>query len=459
VSPETLSWLFSAAQEVEAAGVAADPASAETLSWLLGLAIAGAIVTCLAAVGARSLAKFSPHELKEVCRRHNSQDRLGVILRRHEQVALAAETLQVIATAIFIGAGMFWAWGESHGDGPPNLVLLSTTVVVGAVVLLAVEIWIPWAVARLWAEPFLYYTWSAWQLISYLLLPLVLVARFVDTLLHRLAGRTPEEPDEESFEEDIRTIVTEGHREGLLEEDAREMIEGVIELGDADVSQVMTPRTDMVSMPSSLSWQEAVEFVIDVGLTRIPVYEKNRDDIIGILVARDLLPEVAKSPGVPRSPWNALLREPYFVPETKPIDVLLEEFQQTHNHIAVVLDEYGGVAGLVTMEDVLEEIVGEIVDEYDKDLVDGIRELDDGLAESLSMVHIDEINERLDINLPEDQEYDTIGGFVFSELGHIPAVGEELVHDNVRITVLEAGPRRIERVRIEILDRPRRDTA
>ncbi len=330
MSRETLFWLFSAAQGVEAAGILADPASAETLFWLFWLAIMGLIVTCLAATGARSLAKFSPHKLKEVCRRHKSLDRLGVILRRHDQIALAAETLQVVSTATFIGAGMFWAWGTSHGDGQPHLVLLSTSVVVGAVVLLAVEIWIPWAVARLWAEPFLYYTWSAWQFISYLLLPLVLVARFVDTVFHRLAGRTPEEPNEESFEEDIRAIVTEGHREGLLEEDAREMIEGVIELGDADVSEVMTPRTDMVSMPSSLSWQEAIEFVIDEGLTRIPVYEKNRDDIIGILVTKDMLPEVAKSPDVPRPPWTALLRDAYFVPETKPIDVLLEEFQQTH---------------------------------------------------------------------------------------------------------------------------------
>ena len=127
--------------------------------------------------------------------------------------------------------------------------------------------------------------------------------------------------------------------------------------------------------------------------------------------------------------------------------------------MAVVLDEYGGVSGLVTLEDVLEEIVGEIVDEYDKELAEGIRELDDGLAEVLGKVHIDEINERLDLDLPDDGDFDTIGGLVFSELGHIPAVGEELVCKNVRITVLEATPRRIERVRIERLDRTRRETA
>ena len=147
------------------------------------------------------------------------------------------------------------------------------------------------------------------------------------------------------------------------------------------------------------------------------------------------------------------------MPETKPIDVLLQEFQHTRNHMAVVLDEYGGVSGLVTMEDVLEEIVGEIVDEYDEDLDDGIKYDGDGMAEAQGKVHIDEINERLELALPADGDFDTIGGFVFTELGHVPLVGEELVRGNVRITVLEATRRRILRVRIEILDHSQQETA
>jgi len=425
----------------------------------LYLMIAGLTATCLAAVCGRSLAEFAPHELKEICRRRKVPERLGEILRRRDQVALAAETLRAVATAVFLVAGAYWVWGRSQAEAPVEPASLASTVVVGALVLAAAEIWIPWAVVRLWAAPFLYYTWSVWRAVGFLMAPLALAARFVDTLLHRLAGRTPEVPDEESFEEDIRTIVTEGHREGLLEEDAREMIEGVIELGDLDVSAIMTPRTDMVSMPQTLTWQEALEFVIQVGHTRIPVSNKNRDDIVGILVVKDLLPELAKGSDESVRPWTALLREPYFVPETKPIDVLLQEFQRTRNHIAVVLDEYGGVAGLVTMEDVLEEIVGEIVDEYDQDLVEGIRQLDDGLCEALGKVHVDEINERLELELPEDADYDTIGGFVFSELGHVPVVGEELVWKNVRVTVLEATRRRIEHVRIEVLDQTRRERA
>jgi len=417
---------------------------------LLWLSVAGMVVTCIAAIGARSLGEFAPHELKEICRRRRSSDRLGQILRHREQVALAAETLQVVATAVVVGAWVLWI---TPSEGIANPAMLISSVAGAAVVLLAVEIWIPWAVVRLWAAPFLYHTWPAWRAVSVVLTPLVIAARFVDAVMHRLAGRTPEVPDEESFEDDIRTIVSEGHREGLLEEDAREMIEGVIELSDVHVSEIMTPRTDMVSMPMALTQREALQFVTEISLTRIPVSDKNRDDIVGILHIKDLLPELAKEPGETRRPWTSLLREPFYVPGTKPSDVLLQEFQRTRNHMAVVLDEYGGVSGLVTMEDVLEEIVGEIVDEYDKDLVDGIRELDDGLCEALGKIHIDEINERLDLQLPDDGDFDTIGGFVFSELGHVPVVGEELIRNNVRITVVEATRRRIERVRLEILDR------
>ena len=140
------------------------------------LAVFGLALTCLAAIGARSLVEFGPHELKEVCHRHGAPDRLGQILRRHGHVGLAAETLQVVATAVFVGTYCFWTWVEPHGVGPPNPVVVASSLAVGTLALLAAEIWIPWAVVRLWAEPFLYYTWPAWQLLYYVLLPPVTAA-------------------------------------------------------------------------------------------------------------------------------------------------------------------------------------------------------------------------------------------------------------------------------------------
>lgn len=413
------------------------------------LALGGMLLTCLAAIGAKSLTVFSRHELEDICRRRGTLHRLGQVLKRHDRVALAAETLQVVGTSIVILAGTSWVWLESHAEVAADWRFLGSGVAVGSLLLLAVEIWIPWATARLWATPFVYYTWPFWQPVYVILTPLILGARFFDTLFHRLAGRQPEVPNEESFEDEIRTIVTEGHREGLLEEDARGMIEGIMELSDVDVSEIMTPRTDMISIPTALAWRELLEFVIGQGHTRIPVYERNRDDIVGTLYTKDLLPLLAKGESTPLDPWTAILREPYFVPETKPIDVLLQEFQHSRNQMAIVLDEYGGVSGLVTMEDVLEEIVGEITDESDKDLVDGIRDLEDGAAEVLAKVHIDEINERLELTLPDDGDFDTIGGLIFSELGHVPLVGEELMMGKARLTVLEATNRRVLRVRIE----------
>jgi CBS domain containing-hemolysin-like protein len=414
-------------------------------------AVAALAVLCLAATATKSLAQFSPHALKDLYRRRGAPDRLGQILRFRDRVGLAAETLQVAATATFAAAAIYWAWLHARADDQLDWLLAAGMTLGAAAMLLTAAVWLPRAIAGLWAEALLCYTWPLWRVVGLALTPLAPAARFFDVVLHRLAARPPEAPDEESFEEDIRTIVSEGHREGLLEEEAREMIEGVMELSTADVARVMTPRTDMLSLPASLSWPEVIDLVIQAGHTRTPVYGRSRDDIVGILYAKDLLPELAKPPGERVQPWTRLLRAPLFVPETKPIDALLREFQRSRHHMAVVLDEYGGVSGLVTLEDVLEEIVGEIVDEYDAALVEGIRDLGNGACEALGRVHLDEINERLGVELPDDAEYDTIGGLVFSELGHVPVVGEELRWRNVRVTVLEATRRRIERVRVEVV--------
>jgi CBS domain containing-hemolysin-like protein len=215
---------------------------------------------------------------------------------------------------------------------------------------------------------------------------------------------------------------------------------------------------DMVQ--ATAPWDELISQAIESGHTRIPVYDKTRDDIVGILYVKDLLPELATGDADSRTPIRELLRKPLFVPETKAVDDLLQMFQQLRTHIAVVLDEYGGVSGLVTIEDVLEEIVGEIDDEYDPESVQEIERIDQDTVEALGRAHIDEINEALSLELPEDGDYDTIGGLVFSELGRIPQTGEAVVwQDKVRISVLEATRRRIDRVRIERLEGGQRESA
>ena len=427
--------------------------STTQLFWTTLLAL---IATAITSLGTRALRNFSRHDLEKIATRHGQPERFSQMLRLHETIALGVEMLAILCTSLALVAGSWWAaqrWGVSTSiaAGGSWNELFAISAGLGLVLAIAAT-WLPWTASRLSAEGFLYFTWPLWKVLAVLATPLVWGAKFVDIALHRIAGRTPQQLDEETIEEEILAIVSEGHRGGLLEEDAREMIEGVMELGDADVSEIMTPRTDMHMLAVNMPWDEMVADVIEAGHTRIPVFDANRDDILGVLYSKDLLPELATSDPASRTPIRDLLRKPVFVPETKPIDALLQMFQQLRTHIAVVLDEYGGVSGLVTIEDVLEEIVGEIVDEYDEETEQEIKLLDDGCYEALGRTHVDVINETIKLELPDDGDFDTIAGFVFTELGHVPLVGESLVwQDQARIEVVEASKRRIERVHIKRL--------
>ena len=417
---------------------------------LLWIAIASLLAACITAIAAESLHSFSRHDLEQICRHRRSPERFAEILRHHEPVALGVQMVVMPLVALTVGAGTLWAWqATALAESQPWLLFALAVIVLGQLVGV-VTIWLPWTVSRICAARFLCMSWPLWHFVGRLAKPLVWSAHSVDALLHRIVGRSQPRADEDSIEEEIRTIVSEGHREGLLEEEAREMIEGVIELGDAVVSHIMTPRTEIHMVQINAPWEAVIESIIESGHTRVPAYDKTRDDIAGILYSKDLLPELAKSSDEPRKPLTELLRKPLFVPETKPVDDLLKLFQKSRTHIAVVLDEYGGVSGLVSIEDVLEEIVGEIDDEYDQQLEDAIRKIDDDVCEALGRAHIHEINDLMDFDLPDDADFDTIGGFVFAEFGRVPSAGESITwHDSMRVIVLEASRRRVNRVRLE----------
>jgi len=418
------------------------------------------VLVGFSSLASRSLKSFSRHDLEELCEKRDVPEKFHRILKEYERTANTVGMFRLLCTSAVLICAVF------HIDAafsPENV-----TVLVGVVFgLLAVEIWLPNAFSRLWGTAFVYRTWPIWRFLALFLHPLDLVDRFVDVFFHRLAGKSPKADDEEAFEDEIRTIVTEGHREGLLEEDAREMIEGIMELGSFTVSDIMTPRTDMVCIPTSLSWDDMLKEIVVNAHSRIPVYGENRDDILGVLHVRDILAEIAMKPPVERCAWTELVKEPLFVPETKPVDTLLQEFQNlkpktddgvshTKPHLAIVLDEYGGVSGIVTLEDILEEIVGEIADEHDDAVeVEEIAEIDADTFETLGRTRIDDLNERLGTALPEEEDYDTVAGFIFSTLGHIPEVGERVDYEKgsrtIRFIVIEATRRRIEKVRIERL--------
>lgn len=235
-----------------------------------------------------------------------------------------------------------------------------------------------------------------------------------------------------------------GEDEGGLEEGEREMIAGIFELGETKVREVMVPRIDIVAIPADSTLDAALATIIAAGHSRIPVYRESIDDIAGLLYAKDLLQAYRDRDFEPD--LNERVREAYFVPESKAVDELLAELRSRKVHMAIVVDEYGGTAGLVTIEDLLEEIVGEIVDEYDVeetriDLVS----THEGVFHA--GVDIDDVNRLMGIHLPTG-DVDTLAGLVFTRLGKVPAVGEEATFDDAVIQVLELAGRRIRRVRV-----------
>jgi putative hemolysin len=256
--------------------------------------------------------------------------------------------------------------------------------------------------------------------------------------------------------EELRLIVERGGDEGVLEAEEEQMIHAVIELGDRRVHEVMVPRIDIVGMEADVDLETAVDRIIDGGHSRLPVWEGSVDHVVGILYAKDLLP-ILKADSGERPTVRSLLRPPVFVPESMSIDDLLHEFQRRKVHLAIVGDEYGGTAGLVTIEDLLEEIVGEIQDEYDEEEEMVVR-LDDDRVRFDGRASVDDIEEAwddldLDGLLEDRDEYDTIGGLVFHRIGGVPKPGDVVQLEGLTITVESTDGRRVSKVLVS-RDRP-----
>lgn len=415
--------------------------------WLVLLA------TC--ALGCYSLREYTYSRLEELCRRRGRPERYDDICEHDESTLLVLElcrTVLLLLVAItlcwYIGIGSSdMAWG-TPGFWTKTLQLTAWTVIT----LLSCDL-APWVVARVGSEWFLATFWPVIRLIRSLGQPALSIARFWDRIAHRVTGLgSPEAAEAAAIGEEIRAVVNEGAREGVIESESGQMIHRVMELQHEDVSAIMTPRTDMFCIDVDCSLEEARQKLIESGHSRVPVIGESTDDIIGLLYAKDFLNALApQRPGDVIAVLRDIVREPVYVPTTTQIPALLELMKRKKVHIAMVLDEYGGVAGLVTMEDILEEIVGEIADEFDEhEHLEQIQVVSPTVVEVDARVHLDDLNERLHYNLPEDGEFDTVGGFVFSQLGRLPTAGEELSWQHLKFTVLSADRRTITRLRIEV---------
>jgi putative hemolysin len=270
---------------------------------------------------------------------------------------------------------------------------------------------------------------------------LTLVTRYVSRLF-----RADVPADERISSEELRLIIEQGGEQGILEAEEEQMIHAVIELGDQRVHEVMVPRIAMVTLDADSTIGEAIDAIVAEGHSRIPVYEDTVDEIVGIVYAKDLLPFLKVS--APEPPQlRSLLRTPVFVPESMTVDDLLHELQRRKVHIAIVLDEYGGTAGLVTIEDLLEEIVGEIQDEYDEE-EPMIVKLSDDEARVDGRASVDDLAEIFETQVPleDEDEYDTVGGLIYHRIGGVPKPGDQVAVNGLTLTVETTDGRRVSKV-------------
>ncbi|MDI6730972.1 MAG: hemolysin family protein [Candidatus Margulisbacteria bacterium] len=270
-----------------------------------------------------------------------------------------------------------------------------------------------------------------------------LIGFFSRPFIQLLGGKVPEKVPFIT-EEELRLILQAGAEEGVIEKEEREMITSIFEFGDTIAREVMTPRPDIIAIEANQPMDKIMQSIIESGHSRLPVYEGNLDNIIGLIYAKDMLK-------VRKGDLKEYLRPVIFIPETKKISDLLHEMQSARTHIAVIIDEYGMNSGLVTMEDIIEEIVGDIHDEFERE-EKSIVKIDESTTLLDGRNSLADVNDQLDINLPED-EYDTIGGFVFGQLGKAPAVGDSLRYTNLVISVERIHRRRITRVKMVKLPR------
>ena len=276
-----------------------------------------------------------------------------------------------------------------------------------------------------------------------ILRPLIVVLLWIsNTIIRWMGGRAVKELPLIT-EEDIRALIEMSGREGVLEEEERDMIHSIIDFGDRTVKEIMTPRVDFQAVGAELSFEEARAIIIESGHSRIPVYEQDLDKIIGILNVKDLLRVDTRDTSFD---FTKILRPPLFIPKTKKISDLLRTFQKKKNHIAIVVDEYGLTAGLVTIEDVLEEIVGDIQDEFDEDERD-YEIQGDGAIHADAKINLDILSELLNVEFPE-ADVETLGGFISTLLGTVPKAGEEVDFENLHFAILDADERKIKKVRI-----------
>jgi putative hemolysin len=429
--------------------------------WLIGA------LACVLLAGFFAALELALHTLSRVRMSaeldddHRHHDRVQKIL---DDVPGHAASLSVFMIGARLGAAVcfvFWAAGMRHEDAPSAISIVIGLLVASVVNWLGSAL-IPMGIAAHAGENTLLRLAPIARLAYLLVFPLLPAQRFLAEVVRRLVGAERDGKDLSISASDLRAIVEDDAVESRFDETERDMLEAVVEFRSTSVEQIMTPRTEIDALQYTDDLKEVMRFVDEHGHSRIPVYREDLDHIEGILYAKDLLRWITTH-GQDGSPFvlAEVTREPSFVPETKTVRELLAQLLADQVHIAIILDEYGGNSGLVTMEDIVEEIFGEIQDEYEEpEDPAGNVQLDTQAKAAIidARTEIDDANDELEaigLELPESDDYDTVSGFVNTTLGRIPETGEEIDLPMMKVNILEAEPTRVVRVkitRVEVAD-------
>ena len=399
------------------------------------------VIASLAALQSRAIRGAKRHQLQDICHQKGLPDVYDELVRASEGVAFFAATVVVLAAV----AATF---------SISKLLTTSFSAGLWAGLCWIMLVIVPMTLTRFAGVWIVVTTWWLWRPLIRLITPVLRAITKAVEAIQWVLYRSKNRATADESQEEIRLAMDEAHREGHLDEEAREMIEGVMELEDAQVSEIMTPRTQVIGIPLNSTWKDSVKAALESGYSRLPVWKSSPDDIVGVLHLREILAELAQYQDASCKPKRTdpylsdLLRPPYFIPETMSVQSLLRDLQHGKSHMAIVTDEFGGVCGIVTIEDALEEIVGEITDEHDETLADGILVESNDACETLANVPIDDLNQRMHFSLPEEADFDTVGGFAFHVFGRIPSEGETIASDGVSLEVLSSSRRRIDRLRI-----------
>lgn len=415
------------------------------LALALASLLLGFVLMTVSALAEVSLSTISREHVRSLSDEGvSSAKRVEALLKDTERLLSGVLVLKTLAICLAVAAVTWLVLRSGYGAG------VVWAVAAVALLLLLVQVWgrllavqHPVTVALRVTRPL--------RWLIFLITPVI----WLLALVVRKSGPQEADASRNVFltEDGLRLLLNFGEEERFIEDDEREMIDSIFRFSETTVEEVMVPRVDVIAIEQDASLQEALDTIVTYGHSRIPVYEDTIDKIVGVLYAKDLL--TCYRDGRRDVTIKELMREPYFVPESAMVDDLLGDLQHRKTHLAIVVDEYGGTAGIVTIEDLLEEIVGEIQDEYDSE-APMLVEQERGIYIASGRADIDDINRELDIALPEDEESYTLAGMLYSHLQRVPDVGDTLDIGNVHLEVLRVNDNRIEQVKI-VVEQPQED--